>query len=219
MEIGTIRIPKIEGLAPGDRKAVEAAFEALVPQPVACCNWSAEFPYAPQVTFRMFHTGAYLMVRFDVAERYTMACVAQDNGASWTDSCVELFISPEPGVYYNFETTCAGRLLLACHTSRHEGVKAPAEALESVIRHTSLPFGETFPEREGDNRWSLTLAIPPRALFRHRIDDWSGHSVRMNLYKCGDNLSHPHFLSWRPIPTEKPDFHRPEYFGEAVFDR
>ena len=214
-----MEIRKITGVDPENRAAVEAAFAGVESQAIACCNWPAEFPYAPQVSFRMFHTGAWLMLRFDVAERYTMARVTEDNGRSWTDSCVEFFISPDGKEYYNFETTCAGRLLLACHTSRHEGVKAPAEALESIIRHTSLPFGETFPEREGDNRWSLTLAIPPRALFRHGIDDWSGHSVRMNLYKCGDNLSHPHFLSWRPIPTEKPDFHRPEYFGEAVFDR
>ncbi|MBO7233161.1 MAG: hypothetical protein J6V16_08435, partial [Bacteroidales bacterium] len=23
----------------------------------------------------------------------------------------------------------------------------------------------------------------------------------------------PHYLSWQPINTEKPDFHRPEFFG------
>ena len=41
----------------------------------------------------------------------------------------------------------------------------------------------------------------------------------MNLYKCGYNLSHPHFLSWRPIRTEKPYFHRPEFFGEVTFEK
>ena len=91
--------------------------------------------------------------------------------------------------------------------------------LAGVKRYTTLPCGEPFAEREGDNRWSLTLAIPPQALFRHALTDWSGLKARMNLYKCGDNLSHPHFLSWRPIQTEKPDFHRPEFFGEVTFEK
>ena len=149
-----MEIRKIAGIAPDDRAAVDEAFAGIEPLPVACCNWPAEFPYAPEVSFRMFHTGDWLMLRFDVAERYT-----------------------------------------------------------------TLPCGEPFAERAGDNRWSLTLAIPPQALFRHALTDWSGLKARMNLYKSGDNLSHPHFLSWRPIRTEKPDFHRPEFFGEVTFEK
>ena len=81
---------------------------------------------------------------------------------------------------------------------------------------TSLP-GTPFEEREGDNRWSVVLAIPPQALFRHALTDWSGAEARANLFKCGDDLSHPHFLSWRPIRTEKPNFHRPEFFDHIKF--
>ena len=161
--------------------------------------------------------GAWLLLRFDVAERYTAARVTADNGEVWTDSCVEFFLSPDGRKYYNFETTCIGRMLLAARTSRHDADPAGPEVLAQVKRCTTLPFGEPFEEREGDNRWSLTLAIPPQALFRHEITDWSGLRARMNLYKCGDRLSHPHFLSWQPIRTEKPDFHRPEFFGEVTF--
>ena len=165
----------------------------------------------------MFHTGAWLLLRFDVRERYTAARVTADNGEVWTDSCVEFFLSPDGRKYYNFETTCIGRMLLAARTSRHDADPAGPEVLAQVKRYTTLPFGDTFGEREGDNRWSVTLAIPPQALFRHEITDWSGLRARMNLYKCGDRLSHPHFLSWQPIRTEKPDFHRPEFFGEVTF--
>lgn len=214
-----LEIRKFEGIEPDDRQAVEAAFARIEPQAVACCNWPEAFPYAPQVEFRMFHTGEWLLLRFDVAEQYTMARVTQDNGRSWTDSCVEFFISPDGKEYYNFETTCAGRLLLAWHRSRHEAEQAPQEVLQAVKRFTSLPFGQTFEERVGDNRWSLTLAIPPRALFRHALNDWSGLQASANLYKCGDELSHPHFLSWNPIRTEKPDFHRPEFFAPLRFAR
>ena len=40
---------------------------------------------------------------------------------------------------------------------------------------------------------------------------------RANVYKCGDLLPVPHFISWNPITTESPDFHRPEFFGQMRF--
>ena len=40
---------------------------------------------------------------------------------------------------------------------------------------------------------------------------WDGLRARMNLYKCGDDLSHPHFLSWQPIEAPKPNFHLPAF--------
>lgn len=202
-----------------DAQAVEQAFARTEQQPIACCNWPEAYPYAPQVAFRMFHTGPHLMLRFDVEERYTAALVTEDNGEVWTDSCVEFFIALDDKGYYNFETTAIGRMLLGYRRSRNEGVEhAAADVLKSVGRTTTLP-PEPFAEREGDNRWSLTLAIPATALFRHDLRDWSGVGARMNLYKCGDNLSHPHFLSWRPIASDKPDFHRPEFFDQVKFNR
>ena len=61
------KIPKITGAT------AEEAFASLEPQRIACCNWPEEYPYAPEVTFRMYHTGDMLMLRFDVAERHTAA--------------------------------------------------------------------------------------------------------------------------------------------------
>ena len=81
-------IAKISGIRPGDWEVVDRAFASVEAQPIACCNWAETYPYAPDVQFRMFHTGDYLMLRFDVAERYTAARVAEDNGRVWTDSCV-----------------------------------------------------------------------------------------------------------------------------------
>ena len=211
-----MEIRKIAGIRPEDTAAADRAFDTTEPTRIACCNWAGEYPYAPEVSFRMFHTGDYLMLRFDVAERYTAARVTEDNGRVWTDSCVEFFIAPDENLYYNFETTCIGRLLLGARKSRTEAEHASPETLQQILRRTSLP-GEPFAEREGDNRWHVVLAIPPGALFRHRIEDWSGVEARMNLFKCGDELSHPHFLSWQPIRTEKPDFHRPEYFARVRF--
>jgi len=30
-------------------------------------------------------------------------------------------------------------------------------------------------------------------------------------------LSNPHYVTWNPVGTEQPDYHRPEYFGELKF--
>ena len=127
-----MEIRKIAGIAPDDRAAVDEAFAGIEPLPVACCNWPAEFPYAPEVSFRMFHTGDWLMLRFDVAERYTAALVTEDNGEVWTDSCAEFFIAPDTGMYYNFETTCIGRMLLGARKSRTEAEHASPEVLAGV---------------------------------------------------------------------------------------
>lgn len=134
-----LEIRKIDDIRPEDAAAVDRAFDGIAPCRIACCNWAAEYPYAPEATFRMFHTGDYLMLRFDVAERYTAARVTEDNGRVWTDSCVEFFIAPDEGLYYNFETTCIGRLLLGARKSRTEAEHASPETLEGILRRTSLP--------------------------------------------------------------------------------
>lgn len=213
-----MEIRKIGGVDPKDTQAVEKAFEGIAPEAIACCNWPEEFPYTPKVAFRMFHTGEWLMLRFDVEERYTAALVTEDNGEVWTDSCVEFFIALDNRGYYNFETTCIGQMLLGFRKERPHPTHAGPEIMRSVLRTASL--GNTpFAEREGDNRWSVTLAIPPSALFLHELKSWDGVAASMNLYKCGDKLSHPHFLSWRPIPIPKPDFHRPDFFEQIKFSK
>jgi hypothetical protein len=43
---------------------------------------------------------------------------------------------------------------------------------------------------------------------------FEGLTLRGNLYKCADKSKTPHYLSAFPVETEKPDFHRPEFFHE-----
>lgn len=211
-------VHKFENLDLFDEEAIERAFEATESHKISQCNWAKEYPYIPDVEFKMFHTGNYLFLRFYVFEKYTAALVDKDNGEVWTDSCVEFFISPDGGKsYYNFETSCIGRMLLAHHLSREDAEYASSEILNSVKRTPSLPR-LNFKEICGDNRWTLTLQIPPKALFKHHLNSWDKANMKANFYKCGDNLSQPHFLSWAPITIEKPDFHRPDFFQTLDFE-
>ncbi len=50
--------------------------------------------------------------------------------------------------------------------------------------------------------------------------EWKDTPVELmgNFYKCADRTSSPHFLSWAPISTPEPDFHRPEFFSKIILD-
>ena len=47
-------------------------------------------------------------------------------------------------------------------------------------------------------------------------DSASGDTIKANFYKCGDETEHLHYGMWSRCETEKPDFHRPEFFGTLV---
>lgn len=184
---------------------------------VACCNWPDMFPYVPQVDVDLWSSGNSLFLDFKVSEQYTLGVVDTDNGEAWTDSCVELFIAPDDsGYYYNFEFTCTGKLLLAYRPGREGAEVAPLSVVAMVKREASLgnkPVGLLH-----NCSWSLRVEIPISALFKHDFTTWSGLKARGNIYKCGNNLPEKHFVSFAPISTPKPDFHRPEFFVPIQID-
>lgn len=192
-------------------RTLDEVFEGITAEKIACCNWAEEYPYAPSVTFKMFHTGEKLYVRFDVEEQYTAARVAEDNGEVWTDSCCEFFLSLDGKAYYNVEMTCIGRMLIGYRQEGKDVIHAGDDVLKQVERIPSLGT-EPFEERVGDNRWSLVYALPTAIMHQHKVERWDGLKLKVNLYKCGDNLTKPHFLSWQPIALPQPCFHCPEFF-------
>lgn len=179
-------------------------------------NWPDGYPAAPKVSLRIAHNGTEIFLKYAVEEQYTMALVEQDNGRVWTDSCVEFFIAFDQTGYYNFEFTCIGKALLHFNVPGSESEHAPVGLMESIGRLGSLG-SEPFAERTGDNRWTLTVVIPVGSFFRHGIVSLKGVEARANFYKCGDDLSVPHFLSWSPIEFPKPNFHLPAFFGKIKF--
>ena len=202
-----------------EASAVPALFDAqgIEWNAIACVNW-AEFPYQPEVKFRVAHTGNAILLHYQVTEASVRAVAAADDGRVWEDACVEFFLSPEGNdFYYNFECNCATKLLLHGGPAGGERPTASEEVLKSVKRWSSLGI-EPFEERVGECTWEVALVIPASAIFRHEIETFNGKTMRANFYKCGDKLQTPHFLSWAPIELPKPKFHCPEFFGEIVFE-
>ena len=180
---------------------------------VDCVNWPEAFPYAPLCGGRVARTRDALVVDFRVSGLDLRARNTADNGRQWEDSCVEVFIQdPEDGNYYNFEINALGKVLACKGPERHNRTPRPAEEMEQILRFTQMEGGPL--EQEGIHTWRVGVVIPFRLL---GIDpERLPRSIRANFYKCGDKTAHPHFLSWSPVETPKPDFHRPEFFGELI---
>lgn len=180
-------------------------------------NWE-EFPYKPEVSVQIASNDDELFLQFKVNEQSVKATETQNNGRVWTDSCVEFFLSPEGNdEYYNLEINCIGTILLGHRKNNQESVHASAEIIGQIRRSSSL--GDSpFPEIKGQTEWQITVAIPWETFFKHELKPVSGKNMRGNFYKCGDKLSVPHFVSWTRIKTEKPNFHKPEFFGGLEFE-
>ena len=185
---------------------------------VDCVNWK-EFPYKPRVRFKIAHNGDEIFLQFKVVERGVRGTYEYDYGSEpWYDSCVEFFMIPNLAKpdYYNVEITCIGHGTFACGPDRNHRHNFDDTVISRIRRVASLGT-KSIVEDKGRRCWSLTLAIP---FDIYGLDgaSMSGKVALANFYKCGDRMPVPHYVSWAPIGCENPDFHRPEYFGEIVFE-
>ena len=184
--------------------------------PVEVLNWKG-FGYKPDVKFSIAYTGHEILLKFYVTEQWFKAEKTETNQDVYEDSCVEFFVSPsDDGIYYNLEFNGIGTCLMGSGTGREDRRRADPEIISRIRRKTSV--GEkSVSERSGGFSWTITMAIPFNVFFRHSITELKGKTFRANFYKCGDQLSVPHYVTWNPVETEKPDYHKPEYFGVLKF--
>lgn len=142
-------------------------------QPLDVVNWK-DYPYKPEVSFRIAHTGREILLHYKVKEASVRAVASGDNGRVWEDACVEFFVSPEgDDRYYNFECNCAGRLLIQGGAVNERRPTASQEVLGMVKRWSSLG-GEPFEERLGECSWELVMVIPVSVFFQHSVGSLDG---------------------------------------------
>ena len=126
------------------------------------------------------------------------------------DSCMEFFFSPEgDDRYLNVELNPNGCSFIGIGTSRADRVRIILEQEEEVLQ------AQTARTPDG---WELTYRLPLtflRVLYP-ALSLTPGTVLRANCYKCGDLTPEPHYLSWNPVTSAKPDFHRPCDFGRMV---
>jgi hypothetical protein len=200
---------------PGD---TGAPWAALSPLKIDRFLW-LDNGYRPDVEARLGWSARFLYVRFRVEERRVRVRYMKFQDPVYKDSCVEFFIDAFPASklgYLNLETNAAGTLLAAFGPDRSHRRPLWPEDLGEFEAASSIP-GQTDGEH-GADAWTLEYRVPLSLfdrLYGEKIR--AGLRSRGNFYKCGDETEAPHYGAWSPVGTARPDFHRPEFFGEILF--
>ena len=180
-------------------------------------NWMAEYPYRPITLFRIARSSDSLFIKYKVQGSMLRAIYSNDQDPVNEDSCVEFFCQvPENNKYMNFEFNCIGTCKASKRVARNKDVTPYSKEELSMLKRYSSLGRRAFIEMEGMFDWDLTVKIPLRIM---GIDpDNLPEKITGNFYKCADGTDSRHFVTWNPIHSEKPDFHRPEFFGELFFE-
>lgn len=186
------------------------------------CVQPGSSSHIPTTSFATAWTSESIYVYFSVQDRYVCTRHLTPQSPVCQDSCVEFFFSPGPDIqagYFNLEMNAAGTVLLHFQPAPKTQVQAlPKEALHSLTISTSL----TSPiagEHTAPLDWNINACIPLDILrpYCNIVAPHPGALWRGNFYKCADHSSYPHWLSWAPIETKVPQFHRPDAFGTLAF--
>ena len=110
---------------------------------------------------------------------------------------------------------CIGTILAAYGPDQRHRNFLPEKTIASIKTYTII---DKFTE-PSIIHWELIAVIPFTAFIYDEISFLSATRVRANFYKCGDNLTEPHYLAWNNIKSAKPDFHLPEFFGTLIFQK
>lgn len=170
----------------------------------------------PDVSFSIAHSRDCIFIKYDVKEDEVLARYKQINDPVYKDSCVEFFIAfDNDKAYYNIEFNRLGTCLGRYGSERENRTALPVELLKTIKYDRALKQ-----VKEADKsaiNWTLTVAVPIDVFCFHKISSIQHKKSKMNFFKCGEDLSQPHYLAWNNIVSEKPNFHQPEFFGKVEF--
>ena len=153
-----------------------------------------------------------LYVRLSAQEAEIRAEHTGPVGMPCEDSCLEFFFSPIPGDsrYLNIEFNPNACMYLGMGSGIHDLVR--------LLPDSNNPL-QPCPQRI-DGGWEIVYQVPT-AFVRRFFPGYApapGGTIRANFYKCGDLTPQEHYLSWNPMSTETPAFHRPCDFGLLTFE-
>lgn len=184
--------------------------------PIDCFPWD-ESGYRPAAQAQVFVTDSAFHVRLRAYETAIEAKGVKRNDYVYLDSCLEFFFQPDPDSdkrYLNMEFNPLGVPYLSLGTDRYDRILL-GEKEERSMRIQSSVTKDRFTEYKGPY-WEIVFDLPFSFIedYFGKVDFKPGKRMRGNFYKCGDGTKFPHYGCWNPIVIEKPDFHRPEFFGE-----
>ncbi len=150
-----------------------------------------------------------LYVHLRAAEKAVRAEYTEPLSPVWEDSCLEFFFRIRGAVnYFNFEINPNGCHCLQFGPDRNDRV--------NLVRGDAAEYFDIRTNRTPDG-WEVFYRIPLKFIRLFHPGYRFEGGLQANLYKCGDKTAAPHYLSWNPVDTPSPDFHRPEFFAEIRF--
>jgi len=215
----TRQIPEMQGLWDG-------AFWQQA-QPLSLGYFRPEgSDHCPQTRCKLLYNDQNIYGIFRVEDQYVRSIHKDFQSDVWKDSCVEFFFKPKNDKgYFNFEFNCGGALLASYVTdatrvmgSLKEYIPLIPDDNRQIQRYASLP-SVVEPEIDQPIVWTLEFSIPFAVLetYAGSLRPTKGQTWRANFYKCGNETSHPHWVSWTPLSAR--NFHDPASFGNLTFEK
>jgi hypothetical protein len=218
----TYRLKRMKDNPTIDADWNKAAWKGVTPATLE--YYMGEEPaHQPKVQVKAAYDDHALYLIWKVEDNYLLAKRTKHQQDVWRDSCVELFFTPgrdpEERGYFNLETSCTGVKWLGAHVAGSKDANVTAKDCASIVTANSLR-GPINHEITQPTTWTLEYKIPLSLLERFMKTERPkpGVTWRGNFYKCADDASHPHWLTWSPVTHAQPSFHLPKYFGFLVFE-
>lgn len=186
-------------------------------------NFMGEEPsHKPLTRAKALYDNKFIYVIFQVDDKYVRAVAEKFHDPVCQDSCVEFFFTPGVDIsvgYFNVEVNCGGTLLCCHQIAREVDV---AELIEEDCSRVEIYHSEAKivdPEKQGDTVWTVEYRLPIDILVSYCCVEKPAPGIKWlgNFYKCADETSHPHWLTWSVVDRPEPDFHLPEFFGVLEF--
>lgn len=169
--------------------------------------------YCPKIVFNVTYSNEGFHVHFDAYEKNPKRVMTEHFQSVHLDSCLEWFINFDPehtDKYINFEVNANGVMNFALRADRYEKGTFTDEDAECLGIKTQIL----------EDRWTVDYTVPFTFIKKH-LPDFEfkkGAVLPSNVYKCGDETEFEHYGCWKMVDREKPDFHRPEYFGKMIIE-
>ncbi len=192
--------------------------------PVDIDNYMGDKPeHMPKTQAKLAYDNEYIYATFRVEnDIYIKSSYTNHQDPVWQDSCVEFFFTPNTDTttgYYGLEINCGGIMLFYRKSNGATDIDAISQdECKQVDVYHSLPAGIKDEILE-PTTWIIEYRIPLSLIKRHKQYQKPAPGVKwkINLFKCADETSHPHWLTWSVIDLPKPMFHAPEFFGTIEF--
>ncbi|NIA06337.1 MAG: hypothetical protein GWP14_01665 [Actinobacteria bacterium] len=176
-------------------------------------------------TARLLYDQKAVYVQFLCKDKHIYADHTEINSSVCEDSCVEFFAQPIPQVdqrYFNLEINCCGTFLLGWGRSIQEIAGSYVDPALSTahLKIAASVAGPPKQESPDDNGWSVAVQMSFELISRlsgRQIRPTSGSVWRANFYRCGGRTNRQ-YACWNRVGTPSPDYHRPEFFGELLFE-